>query len=420
MICLVCFPWVPAWALGERAVNIGVLSYRSPEKTMAQWQTTVDSLTQAIPGYRFVLLPMDYTQINPAVENRTIDFILTNTGHYVELEANQGIDRMVTLVKTMDGLSVKVFGGVMFTRADRTDINSLRDLKGTRFLAVKRSSLGGFLAAWEQLLENGMDPFSDFSSLTFNGLPQDDIVFKVLNGEADAGTVRTGVLENMAKEGQIRLDAFKILNPKHTHGFPFIHSTALYPEWPFARLSHIDDELVEKVTVALLTIKKDSPAALAGHYDRWVPPLDYRSVHEVFTRLNTGPYEKFTTFTFRDVIKKYQGEILVSLAVLVVIMIFIIKIVRLNRSLNKALSEVQTLQGFIPICATCKKIRDDKGYWNRLEAYFETHSGASFSHGICPECTEELYGHEDWYIEMKKKKKGPPSPPGRGDDGPHR
>jgi|GEM_PF-7007068 len=418
LICLVCFPWVTAWASGERAVNIGVLSYRSPEKTMERWMTTVDHLNRVVPGYRFVLLPMNYTQINPAVENRTIDFILTNTGHYVELEANQGIDRMVTLVKSMEGISVKVFGGVMFTRADRLDINSLTDLKGTRFLAVKRSSLGGFLVAWEQFLENGMDPFSDFSSLTFNGLPQDDIVFRVLKGEADAGTVRTGVLENMAKEGKIRLDAFKILNPKQTRGFPFIHSTALYPEWPFARLSHVEDELVEKVTVALLNIKKDSPAALAGHYDRWVPPLDYQSVNEVFTRLNTGPYEKFKTFTFRDVIKKYWGEILASLVVIVVIMVFMAKIVGLNRSLKKALSEVQTLQGFIPICATCKKIRDDKGYWNRLEAYFEAHSDASFSHGICPECTEKLYGHEDWYIEMKQKKRGLSSPD-RGDDRPH-
>ena len=59
--------------------------------------------------------------------------------------------------------------------------------------------------------------------------------------------------------------------------------------------------------------------------------------------------------------------------------------------LNKALEEVKTLSGFLPICASCKKIRDDKGYWNQIEAYISEHSEAEFSHGICPECSEILY-----------------------------
>jgi hypothetical protein len=59
--------------------------------------------------------------------------------------------------------------------------------------------------------------------------------------------------------------------------------------------------------------------------------------------------------------------------------------------LNKALEEVKTLSGFLPICASCKKIRDDKGYWNQIEAYISEHSEAEFSHGICPECIEKLY-----------------------------
>lgn len=65
---------------------------------------------------------------------------------------------------------------------------------------------------------------------------------------------------------------------------------------------------------------------------------------------------------------------------------------RLIASLQKALSEVKTLSGLIPICSACKKIRDDKGYWNYLEAYIHEHSEATFSHGICPDCTQELYG----------------------------
>ncbi len=60
--------------------------------------------------------------------------------------------------------------------------------------------------------------------------------------------------------------------------------------------------------------------------------------------------------------------------------------------LREALAEVKTLQGFLPICASCKKIRNDDGYWEQIEAYISQHSDAKFSHGICPDCAQELYG----------------------------
>ncbi|MEW6221609.1 MAG: hypothetical protein AB1634_19045, partial [Thermodesulfobacteriota bacterium] len=64
---------------------------------------------------------------------------------------------------------------------------------------------------------------------------------------------------------------------------------------------------------------------------------------------------------------------------------------RVIEELRRALADVKTLQGFLPICASCKKIRDDRGFWQRLEAYIERHSGAQFSHGICPDCARKLY-----------------------------
>lgn len=63
----------------------------------------------------------------------------------------------------------------------------------------------------------------------------------------------------------------------------------------------------------------------------------------------------------------------------------------LIKALQKALEEIKTLKGIIPICSHCKKIRDDSGYWNQLEAYIHKHSEASLSHGICPECAIKYY-----------------------------
>lgn len=75
------------------------------------------------------------------------------------------------------------------------------------------------------------------------------------------------------------------------------------------------------------------------------------------------------------------------------------ELLRLNREkelaidqLQEALDKISTLRGLLPICAACKKIRDDKGYWNHIEIYISEHTEANFSHGICPDCAKELYG----------------------------
>ena len=62
-----------------------------------------------------------------------------------------------------------------------------------------------------------------------------------------------------------------------------------------------------------------------------------------------------------------------------------------TEELQNALKEIKTLSGILPICASCKKIRDDNGYWHQLEQYLTERSVAEFSHGICPDCMEEFY-----------------------------
>jgi YesN/AraC family two-component response regulator len=64
---------------------------------------------------------------------------------------------------------------------------------------------------------------------------------------------------------------------------------------------------------------------------------------------------------------------------------------RLNNELRMALDNIKVLSGLLPICANCKKIRDDKGYWEAVEGYFSKHSDVQFSHGICPDCIEKYY-----------------------------
>lgn len=67
------------------------------------------------------------------------------------------------------------------------------------------------------------------------------------------------------------------------------------------------------------------------------------------------------------------------------------KLITMIKKLGKAKKQIKTLSGFIPICAHCKNIRDDKGYWSRIETYISSRTEAQFSHGLCPDCMKELY-----------------------------
>jgi DNA-binding response OmpR family regulator len=71
---------------------------------------------------------------------------------------------------------------------------------------------------------------------------------------------------------------------------------------------------------------------------------------------------------------------------------------RLIEQLQEALAEIKTLKGFIPICASCKKIRDDEGYWNQIEEYLTAHTDAVFTHGLCPQCVEKYTQDIEKYV----------------------
>jgi len=320
-------------------VKIGVLAFRSKEATSTRWQPTADYLSKTIGGHTFKMIPMNYPEVDEAVEDNQLDFLLTNSGHYVNLEYRDGITRLATLKKHEQGKNLTHFGGVIFTRADRQDINTLKNLKGKHFMAVGQNSLGGFLVAWEQFYEQKINPFKDFAKLTFNGMPHDNVVLRIKKGEADAGTVRTSVLEQLAQEGKIRLSDFKILTQKYSANFPFIHSTHLYPQWPFSKMSHTSDELAKKVAIALLKMPTDHHAVQEGRYGGWAVPLNYQPIHEMMKKLRTGPYATSENFTWKDVLRKYGKMIAPFFLAVVLIIILNFVTARVNKTLEHEINE---------------------------------------------------------------------------------
>ncbi len=323
--------------------KIGVLAKRGPEQCLAQWTPTADYLSARIPGYTFTIVPLDFEEINRAVETGSVDFVLANSAIYVELESLYGVSRILTLKnKRYDG-AYTIFGGVIFLREDRVDINVLDDLKGKSFMGVKENSFGGWIMAWREMKEHGINPHDDLAELSFGGT-HDAVVYAVRDGIVDAGTVRTDTLERMVMEGKINMTDYRVIHGHedgHEHaGFPFLHSTRLYPEWPIAKVMHTPDRVAKDVAVALLNMQETSRAARAANITGWTPPLHYQPVRECLKYLRIGPYKNLGKVTFGDVLRQYWYGFVLTIFAMGLMGVFIAYVQRLNRRLKYSRDEV--------------------------------------------------------------------------------
>ncbi len=322
-----------------RAIKIGVLAKRGVERCQDKWGPTADYLADKIPGYSFTIVPLPYDRIYSTVEHGEIDFILTNPSFYVELEYLYGTSRMVTLNNLHMGEEFTVYGGVIFCRADRKDLKHLEDIKGRTFMAVEETSLGGWLTAWRELKEHGIDPHEDFASLSYGGT-HDAVIYAVRDGKVDVGSVRSDVLEQMAEERSIRFEDFYVFSHDCTQKvageFPFVRSTHTYPEWPLAKIKHTSEELAKEVTIALLEMSSDDPAAKAARCIGWIVPQQYQSVRECLKYLRVGRYEDYGKVTFQAVLKQYWLQLAYAFATVCLIILFAFRTVRLNRRLKES------------------------------------------------------------------------------------
>ncbi len=285
--------------------KIGVLAKRGDEICMKKWGPTAEYLSDKISGDKFEIIPLDFNNMVLFVAKENCDFVLTNPAFYVELEKNYGINRIATLKNLCRGRGETKFGGVVFCRADEKNIKNFNDLNGKVFAATDPRSFGSWIAVLREFKNKGIDPFHDFKNIKFTGT-MDRVVYAVKNNKADAGSVRTGILENMAMEGKIDIKNFYIINPKsHTDNFSFARSTDLYPEWPMAAAKHIDPKLAEQVGHSLIDMPADSDAARAAGCTGWTLPSNYQVVHECLKELNLYPYAKSKNIILKDVLKHY-------------------------------------------------------------------------------------------------------------------
>lgn len=304
LILVFTFLFLQTAGCEDNTYRIGVLSvYGEEEDTVSSWALTSDYLSDTVSDGSFEVVPLDYDEFARAVENNEIDFFYANPMLYVEMESYYGASRIATAQPKWENISYSGFGAVIFTRNDCENINSLRDLKGKSFIAVDEKSFGGFLASWGELKDEHIDYKKYLGELSFGGT-HDKVVLAVMNGDADAGTVRTKTLEQMASEGIIDLNGIKVLNRQDYENFPFLVSTQLYPEWAFAKTRATPDNVAKNVSIALLSMPDNSPAAISMGSAGWAVPADYSSVDNLMRELKVGPYKDYGILSPGEVLKQ--------------------------------------------------------------------------------------------------------------------
>lgn len=333
---------LPVIVQAEEEIRIALRANKGAIKGLKKWQATSDYLTKNIDGYRFVLTPFENNSaLNEAVSLGEFDYCLTNPASAVEHKIRYGAQPLATLVNKRQGKGYSEFGSVIFTRSDRADVNNFDDLKNKSFLGVDELGFGGWRVAWRELLQNNINPYTDFKYLRFAGGKQQKVVYSVKDGKVDAGSVRTDMLERMAAAGKIKLSDFKVLGARKTVDFPFLHSTQLYPEWLFSAVGNRNEKLTSKIVIALLSIPEGSLAANKGKYIGWISPKDYSPVDELLKDLKVGPYHIRSMTGFDDFIEQYGYIFFVASIVALLLILTVLYMLNLNRKITHTQSSLK-------------------------------------------------------------------------------
>ncbi len=299
-------------------VNVGVLSFRPKAVAERQWAPLTEYLNRSVPEARFVLRVYNYPEQQEALRQQAVDLLITQPAEYVRLVHENGLSSpLATLIEREQGQPVRAMGGVIVARSDRADLQNLRDLQGRRIAAPTRLSFGGYQVQAAELARTGIRP----NEILETGLPQDLGVQAVLDGLADAAYVRTGLIEQMAREGQLDPRQLKVLNAQDYPGYPYALSTRLYPQWPVVAMPHLSEGIAVRVAGALLSVPQGSALAARMGLHGFATPADYEPVRVLMRELRAPPFDRPQPVNWTDIWHQYR-LLIASAALTAVLMLF--------------------------------------------------------------------------------------------------
>lgn len=336
------------------AICIGVLAFMGPEHAVREWAPVQEFLQSSLPDYSIHFVHLDLDDLSDAARARSIDFILTNPGHYVSMELEVGASRIATIEQGRHRTRGLGLGSTVIALSDRDDLQHLEQLRGHTIAATSRDGFGGYQTVWRELATLGIEPESDLAGQMFVGFPMMRVLDAVSTGQADAGILRACILEGIP-DWHLR---YKVVSPQPDSGFSCAVSTRLYPDWPIATLPHTSSDLAHEVVLALLQM----PATNDGR--RFTVAADYQSVHDLFRELQIGPYTYLREQGVAALARRHWPVLGLAGAVILLWLLYTYRVESLVHTRTRALRE--TLEERIQIEARMRASQESIDHLSRL------------------------------------------------------
>lgn len=314
--------WVMSATAWSQTWNIGVLAMRGEVSTRSHWQPLETLLNQQIAGERFHIQPLDLHQMQDAVNRGTVQFVVTNPAQFVQLNNRSALRWLASLRSTRGGKAASnVIGSAILVRRD-SGISSAHDLIGKTVGAIDAQAFGGYLLGYKALSDAGLRPERDLR-LRFTGFPADALVYLLREKAVQAVIVPVCLLEKMDEEGLIHKADFRaVLN--HPTSIPCLTSTPLYPDWSFAALPEVSDELADRVTRALFNAPQNAPF-------HWGAPASTREVETLLREVRQHPQQRQLWLDVKSWFIQHQlamGAVAVVLLLLTLNYVWVMLLVR--------------------------------------------------------------------------------------------
>jgi PAS domain S-box-containing protein len=321
-------------------LKLGVLAYRPKPQVTAQWQPVADYIQSSL-SRPVELAVYNHSELADVVARRAVDLVITTANQFILLQHTAGLSAPVATLMMREGpYHLSAYGSAIITRADRGDIGSLRDLAGQRVAVVSLQAFGGYQMPAFELLEASI-PLPKGEQLLVTGQPHDRVIEAVLDGRADAGFVRAGLLESLAEKGVLDFNQFKVINRQNLPRFPYAVSTRLYPEWPVATMPQIDRETGSRLAAILYLMP---PEILEGSklYGFGVP-ANYDGVESLLRGLRMPPFDHPPEISLVDLWHHYSWWIIILSALLLLLALASTGLVALVGRSRRSLRELERL-----------------------------------------------------------------------------
>lgn len=274
-------------ATAQASTKFGVIAPRGPLKVHAKWDELGKYLSSAT-GTDVEIVAMDPSKTSDMVAAREIDFALLNPTLTYAIHHQFGAEPLATAKFKNSGAFL---GGVIIASKE-SGITDIDGLKNKNVLAFKiGNSAAAYAFQTKHLRDKGIDPHKDFAS--FRGAKrQDEIVLAVSRGLADAGFVKTGLVEAMIKEGKVKMEDLTIIDPQSNDSYPLVCSTRLYPTWTVSKLADTDSAMADSVKAALIALTGDNAASQKAKLDGFIEPPEFEAIGDVMLALKLPPFNK--------------------------------------------------------------------------------------------------------------------------------